>query len=160
MPAAGLSLIELLAPRRGERVLDAGCGLGRTSAELAARGCIVTGVDREPASLEQARIAAPEAEFLCIDLRRYRPEPAFDAVLAAGVLHWLGSIDEAAALARTWLIPGGRLAASLGGAGVPAPSLAQVVPAFARAGFIDIRLAPQDSRLYVSARRPEARLVP
>ena len=81
-------------------------------------------------------------------------------MLAAGVLHWLGSIDEAAALARTWLIPGGRLAASLGGAGVPAPSLAQVVPAFARAGFIDIRLAPQDSRLYVSARRPEARLVP
>jgi len=160
MPASAPSLVELLAPRAGERVLDAGCGLGRTTAQLTALGCVVTGVDRESTSLEQARLAAPDAEFMRGDLRQFKPKAPFDAVLAAGVLHWLGSIDEAAALAATWLRPGGRIAASFGGAGVPAPSIAQIAPAFARAGFVEIRLSQQESSLRICAHRPEASIVP
>src|SRR5881392_1439145 len=39
-------LVELLAPKAGERVLDLGCGTGALTAEIAARGAEVLGVDR------------------------------------------------------------------------------------------------------------------
>lgn len=43
---------------RGSRVLDLACGVGRHSLAAAAMGAEVTGVDRDPARLEQAREAA------------------------------------------------------------------------------------------------------
>jgi 2-polyprenyl-3-methyl-5-hydroxy-6-metoxy-1,4-benzoquinol methylase len=61
-------LIDMLAPQPGERVLDAGCGLGRWTAALAATGASVTGIDVHAPLLEQARLACPEAELYAADL--------------------------------------------------------------------------------------------
>src|SRR5258708_6232554 len=38
-------LVRLTKLRKGSRILDAACGVGRHSLELARRGCSVTGVD-------------------------------------------------------------------------------------------------------------------
>ena len=46
----------------GTRVLDVGCGVGRWSRLLAARGADVTGVDLSPTMIAQARTAGPHAE--------------------------------------------------------------------------------------------------
>ena len=39
------SLVELLAPQRGERILDLGCGTGHLTAQLAAAGAEAVGID-------------------------------------------------------------------------------------------------------------------
>jgi len=48
-------LVELLAPKAGERILDLGCGTGALTAEIAGRGAEVLGVDRSEAILSHPR---------------------------------------------------------------------------------------------------------
>src|SRR5690606_2224998 len=51
----GAPLIDLLAPRPGERILDLGCGDGALTERLAALGCSVLGVDSAPEMVAAAR---------------------------------------------------------------------------------------------------------
>mgnify|MGYP006289600001 CR=1 FL=1 len=55
-------LARLPADLSGARVLDAGCGAGQMTAELAARGAHVTAVDISPALVEIARRRLPPAQ--------------------------------------------------------------------------------------------------
>lgn len=51
------------------RVLDVCCGPARHASLLAERGYRVTGVDRDAAAIERARVRAPTATFHCLDQR-------------------------------------------------------------------------------------------
>src|SRR5689334_24925518 len=53
-------LVDALALEPGVRVLDAGCGPGRHSLELARRGINVVGVDASPEFIALARKAAAD----------------------------------------------------------------------------------------------------
>jgi trans-aconitate 2-methyltransferase len=44
----GAALLELLAPQPGERILDLGCGTGHLTAQIAATGATVRGIDSSP----------------------------------------------------------------------------------------------------------------
>jgi SAM-dependent methyltransferase len=66
------------------RVLDAGCGTGRVALELDRRGIEVTGVDLDPAMLEQARAKAPHLRWVQADLAVLQLDRRFDAVVLAG----------------------------------------------------------------------------
>src|SRR5947209_346222 len=55
----GKSLVELLAPQPGERILDLGCGTGTLTSEIASSGAVVTGVDSSPEMIGQARQSYP-----------------------------------------------------------------------------------------------------
>jgi SAM-dependent methyltransferase len=65
-------LVELLAPKAGERILDLGCGTGALTAEIAARGAEVLGVDRSEEMIEQARKKFPALRFEVMDARELR----------------------------------------------------------------------------------------
>ena len=75
----------------GARVLDFACGDGRHSLEMASRGAVVTGIDRDAAGLARARERADAAK-LTIDWRELDLEGAwpglgsFDAVLVFNYL--------------------------------------------------------------------------
>src|SRR3954447_171629 len=110
-------LVDALALAPGMRVLDAGCGPGRHSLELARRGIDVVGIDTSPEFLALARDGSNglRAEFVLHDVRELPFEHEFDAVLCLcqggfGLLG--GGNDEHAVIdgfARA-LQPGGRLA--------------------------------------------------
>src|SRR5215469_7788601 len=51
----GAPVVELLAPRAGERILDLGCGDGALTQKLAELGCDVVGVDSSAPQIEAAR---------------------------------------------------------------------------------------------------------
>ena len=65
-------LVELLAPKAGERILDLGCGTGALTAEIAARGAEVLGVDRSEEMIAQARRKFPALRFEVMDARELR----------------------------------------------------------------------------------------
>src|SRR5206468_3167778 len=57
----GAPVVELLAPRPGERILDLGCGDGALTEKLAAIGCDVIGVDGSAAQVAAARARGIDA---------------------------------------------------------------------------------------------------
>jgi len=77
---------------RGTRVLDVGCGVGRWSRMLAARGAQVTGVDLSPTMIKQARHRAARGgltrrcRFYTKDLAQLDVGGKFDFILGVTVL--------------------------------------------------------------------------
>jgi SAM-dependent methyltransferase len=116
-------VLELLAPVRGERVLDLGCGDGVLTEDLAARGCRVVGVDASPEQVEAARRRGLDARVM--DGHRLGFDGEFDAVFSNAALHWMTDPDAVIAGVRRALVPGGRFVGELGGRGC----VAQIVAA-------------------------------
>jgi ubiquinone/menaquinone biosynthesis C-methylase UbiE len=80
----------LLRVRRGARVLDIPCGMGRVTLPLARTGLRMTGVDREPGYISRARRAATRARlritFIRADMRDLDATGEFNAAF-----NWFGS---------------------------------------------------------------------
>jgi len=113
----GLEVVELLSPRTGERVLDVGCGTGHLTAEIAARGAEVTGIDASAEMIAEARRHHPGLAFEVADAASYRTDRPFDAVFSSAALHWMKPPEAVAAAIGGALRPGGRLVAEMGGRG-------------------------------------------
>ncbi len=79
------NIISLLKFKRGAKILDLCCGVGRHSLEFARRGYLVTGVDLTAMYLREARRKAKHEglaiDFFQQDMRRFRRTNTFDAVI-------------------------------------------------------------------------------
>ncbi len=113
----GLDLVGLLAPRSGERILDVGCGLGQLTAQIAASGAEVTGIDSSASMLAEARKNYPDLHFELMDAARISYDRQFHAVFSNAALHWVRDAGAAAAGLAHALLPGGRLVVEFGGKG-------------------------------------------
>ena len=80
-------LKEVLSLSAGQRVLDLGCGAGEHCLALAQQGINVTVIDIAPGLVDYARRQAAKAdvpaEFICADMRTFRPKVRFDAVFTS-----------------------------------------------------------------------------
>src|SRR5262245_60885274 len=85
----GASLLDLLAPQSGERILDLGCGTGHLTARIAETGALVIGLDRSEAMIEQARRLHPRLHFEVADARQFTFREPFDGVFSNAALHWV-----------------------------------------------------------------------
>lgn len=108
-------LVNVLAPRRGERILDVGCGMGAAACRIAESGAVVTGIDKSAIILKQARLLSPKVEFVACDLLQYFPTHPFDAIFSQGTLQWIHPLGVAAKRLFDLLRPGGRIVVELGG---------------------------------------------
>ena len=172
VPALGAPVVALLAPRKGERILDLGCGDGVLTEALVAAGAEVIGVDAGEDMIAAAKARGLDAHVGDGQALAFSNE--FDAVFSNAALHWM--LDRAAVAAGVFraLRPGGRFVGEMGGEGnvatlragireeltargypVPAedpqwyPGIADFAAVYAQAGFIDIdaRLIPRPTPL-------------
>jgi len=118
--ALGHEVLERTELRGDEVVLDAGCGSGELTAELAARvpRGRVYAVDGSPRMVELARERLGERATVwqrdLLDLEV--PEPV-DLVFSAATVHWVADHHRLFRRLRAALRPGGQLVAQCGGAG-------------------------------------------
>lgn len=111
----GSPVVELLAPRAGERILDLGCGDGALTKKLVDMGCPVIGVDSSAPQVEAARKLGIDARVMNAEALPFRDE--FDAVFSNAVLHWIRDADPLLAGVFRALKSGGRFVAECGGYG-------------------------------------------
>lgn len=115
VPELGLPVLELLAPRADERILDLGCGDGLLTETLVATGAQVVAVDAAPDLIAAARRRGLDARLM--DGEALAFDQAFDAVFSNAALHWMTQADAVIAGVRRALRPGGRFVAECGGHG-------------------------------------------
>lgn len=121
----GTAVLDRLPLEGDETVLDAGCGSGRVTEQLAERlprGRVIA-LDGSPSMVEAARQRldrfGDRVEYIVADLGRPLPiaPGSVDAVLSTATFHWVADHDalfrHLAAVTR----PGGRLVAQCGGVG-------------------------------------------
>jgi SAM-dependent methyltransferase len=101
--------------RPGERVLEVGCGMGRYTLPLAARGLRMTGIDISPALLERLRSVADARYWIeLVEGDVVNPPEGlardFDAVIGLFVLHHLHDLSACLDSIRGLVRPGGRVA--------------------------------------------------
>lgn len=113
----GESLVELLAPTTGERILDLGCGPGQLTAKIAEHGASVVGLDSSPEMIGQARQNFPHLHFVLKSASAMDFEDEFDAIFSNAALHWILDATAAANGMYRALRKGGRLVAEFGGKG-------------------------------------------
>jgi trans-aconitate methyltransferase len=113
----GESLLKLLAPKAGERILDLGCGTGQLTQKIAESGAFVHGIDSSLSMIAKARNNYPQLDFAVADARNFQVEQPLDAVFSNAVLHWIKEPDAAIDCIEKALKPGGRFVVEFGGKG-------------------------------------------
>jgi 2-polyprenyl-3-methyl-5-hydroxy-6-metoxy-1,4-benzoquinol methylase len=102
---------------RDRRVLELGCATGYISRALTNEfGCVVTGVEVNPAAAEEARATCARVivgDLDAIDWHETLGAEQFDVVVAADVLEHLRNPAGVLAAVRPYLAPGGHLVASI-----------------------------------------------
>ncbi len=129
----GKSVVDLLSPQAGERILDLGCGDGVLTNELSGYGCRVLGIDSSPEMVAAVKRQGLEARV--VDGQHLRFSNEFDAVFSNAALHWMS--DPRGVIEGVWraLRPGGRFVGEFGGYGNVAEIIAAIESAISSRGL-------------------------
>lgn len=119
----GVEVLGTLNLSGRERVLDAGCGSGRLTAELLSRlpAGEVVALDSSPQMIEQAQLklaaCAPRVEFMLASLEDFTLYAPVDGIFSNAVFHWVPDHSRMFRALHRALRPGGWLVAEFGGRG-------------------------------------------
>jgi trans-aconitate methyltransferase len=111
----GTPILDLLDARKGERILDLGCGDGALTRRLVDMGCDVVAVDSSEPMVKAARALGVNAKVMNGESLDFHQE--FDAVFSNAALHWMPLAEKVVAGVWDALKPGGRFVAEFGGHG-------------------------------------------
>ncbi|MGF1924262.1 MAG: class I SAM-dependent methyltransferase [Bacteroidia bacterium] len=111
----GSDVLQWLAPRPGEHILDVGCGTGALASQIAESGASVLGTDASAEMIASAKISFPNLNFEVVDASKLPYNGDFDAVFSNATFHWIE--DQEALIKGLYksLKSGGRLVAEFGG---------------------------------------------
>lgn len=131
----GNSLIELLNPKHGEKILDLGCGTGDLAKNLADSGVDVVGVDKSDNMIAKATSKFPSIPFIVQDATELEFLNEFDAVFSNATLHWIKPPLQALHCIYQSLQQGGRFVAEFGGKGNVQTIVDEIIQQIKEAGF-------------------------
>ncbi len=153
VPILGAPVLELLAPKPGEHILDLGCGDGALTEKLVAAGAEVIGVDASEAMIAGARARGIDARLMKGEALDF--DPSFDAVFSNAALHWMVDPDAVIRGVHRALKPGGRFVGEFGGHGNVAAITVAILAVLERRGTDGAAISPW---YFPTARAYQARL--
>lgn len=102
------ALADLVLPgQTGMAVLDLGCGTGLSGAAFRDRAAKLDGIDLSPAMIAKARARGVYDNLTVGDIEGLKAEPAYDLVLAADTVVYLGDLAPLLRVVSRSLRPGG-----------------------------------------------------
>lgn len=125
-----MPVVEMLAPKKGEKILDIGCGEGTLSTKIQEKGAKVKALDLSADMVEKARLKGIDATVMSATSMVF--EEAFDAVFSNAVLHWIKDADSVVKNIYKALKKGGRFVAEFGGEGNAQTVVSAMEEAFER----------------------------
>jgi trans-aconitate 2-methyltransferase len=111
----GEDLVEVLAPKKGEHILDLGCGTGYLTSLIAETGAYVKGIDNSAEMISKAKKEYPDLDFEEMSATEYKARQPFDAVFSNAVLHWIPEKEKTVRQIYSNLKNKGRLVLEMGG---------------------------------------------
>ena len=111
----GLPVINLLAPKKDEKILDLGCGDGTLSVEIQKYESQVIAVDLSPDMVAKSKKKGLKASVMSATQLAFYDE--FDAVFSNAVLHWVQDAMLAIKNVKQVLKADGRFVGEFGGYG-------------------------------------------
>src|ERR1700721_3041608 len=136
-PELAGGVLEWLAAKSGEKILDRGCVDGQLTTRIAATGADVLGVDASPDMVRAARDRGVVADVGDAEQLSYA-DKTFDAVFSNAALHWVRNQEAMIAEIDRVLKPGGRFVAEMGGHGNIAAIRVALMAVLARHGYGDL----------------------
>jgi trans-aconitate methyltransferase len=146
VPVLGGAVLDLLAPKPGERILDIGCGDGVLTERIAEAGADVIGIDGDAAMVAAACARGIDARLM--DARSLSFDGEFDAVFTNAALHWVGQPAIVTAGVARALRPGGRYVGEFGGHANIAAIRVAIRSVLATRGY---RVEPMETSYYPTA---------
>lgn len=113
----GEDLLALLQPKKGEYIVDIGCGTGQITEQIARSGAKIKGIDASAEMIHQATANYSHITFEQRDAMAIREEEVVDAVFSNAALHWMKEQDAVIQNIYRYLKPGGRFIGEMGAKG-------------------------------------------
>ncbi len=133
----GHHLIELLAPKPNEKILDLGCGTGDLTNTLYKKKASVVGIDNSANMIMQAKGKYPHINFSVKDAINLGYDSEFDAVFSNATLHWIKEPKQALRSIYKSLKYNGRFIAEFGGKGNVQTIVNEIIAQFTAMGLND-----------------------
>src|SRR3954465_15650487 len=111
----GEDLVDLLAPRADETILDLGCGTGYLTHLIAQSGAKVIGIDSSAEMIGKAKNTYDNLDFSVLSATDFNFQNSLDAVFSNAVLHWILDKEAVLKCVAVSLKTGGRFVAEFGG---------------------------------------------
>lgn len=133
----GEDVIELLAPKIGEIILDVGCGTGDLTNLIHHKGAKVIGFDNSKEMIEAARKKFPQIQFDLKSAIDFNYDMEFDAVFSNAALHWVLEPAKAIKCIYDVLKPKGRFVAEFGGKGNVSNIICALTHTLQKKGYLE-----------------------
>jgi SAM-dependent methyltransferase len=137
VPGMAGGVVEWLAAKLNERILDLGCGNGALTAQLAEAGARMTAVDASAQMTGAARTRGLDVIEASAEELPFKAG-TFDAVFSNAALHWVRDQDAMMREVHRVLRPGGRFVAEMGGHGNIAAIRVALIATLAKYGLAEL----------------------
>lgn len=131
----GKQILSYLDPKKGEIILDLGCGTGDLTNEILLSGAKVIAVDNSAEMIVTAKSKFPGIEFYQMDARHLKFDFQYDAIFSNAVLHWIPEKEIVIERMYSLLKEHGRIVLEFGGKGNNQQMLAALEDTFAKRGY-------------------------
>ena len=133
----GEDLIELLNPKKDERILDLGCGSGQLTFKISELAKEVIGIDKSQEMIAYAKSKFKNLEFQVKDASNFIFIKKFDVIFSNATLHWVKNYKGAIKCMYENLNDRGKVVLEFGGKGNVQTIVNQLRNSLAKKGYLE-----------------------